>query len=47
MPISQRIALILFGSGRTTHTGIAPVDADLLLNLIANNQVRIPKLLAA
>jgi hypothetical protein len=32
---------------RTTHPGIAPVDADFLLNLIAYNRIRIPKLFAA
>ena len=44
----------IFGRGKqhgtmrkTKHRGIAPVDADFLLNLIAYNLIRIPKLLAA
>jgi hypothetical protein len=32
---------------KTKHRGIAPVDADFLLNLIAYNRIHIPKLLAA
>ena len=44
----------LFGWGKqrgtmrkTKHRGVAAVDADFMLNLIAYNLVRIPKLLAA
>src|ERR1700716_1207897 len=32
---------------KTKHRGIAPLTADFLLNLIAYNLIRIPKLLAA
>jgi len=32
---------------KTKHRGIARVAADFLLNLIAYNLIRIPKLLAA
>jgi hypothetical protein len=32
---------------KTKHRGIAVVGADFLLNLIAYNLVRIPKLIAA
>ena len=33
--------------GKTKHRGIAAVAADFMLNLIAYNLVRIPKLIAA
>jgi hypothetical protein len=32
---------------KTKHRGIASITADFLLNLIAYNLVRIPKLIAA
>ena len=55
MSQSRRAAIeCIFGYGKqhgtlrkTKHRGIAGVAADFLLNLIAYNLVRIPKLIAA
>ena len=48
------MAECIFGWGKqygtmrkTKHRGIAAVSADFMLNLIAYNLVRIPKLIAA
>ena len=44
-----RLAMIecIFGWGKTKHRGIGRVAASFMLNLIAYNLIRIPKLVAA
>jgi hypothetical protein len=42
-----RLGQAAWHDAQTKHRGIASVAADFLLNLIAYNLIRIPKLIAA